>query len=194
MTPDPPRPEVNIKCKQDHRQYKYPKNNMSKEIKTTVGYTHNNNQIPILMLTLRFVWVLKARQRHNKKNVLDPHQMVASWACGRLDCIRIVLACGPVAEKKEKERERERGGREVKERVDYVESASSVSSKLYWVTAVTYHMSFELRKCIELKTRLQRKYEWWHMHINRVLNQIWKYKTNNNLVKMYNYAAIQFDI
>ncbi len=32
------------------------------------------------------------------------------------------------------------------------------------------------------------------MHMNRVLNQIWKYKTNNNLVKMYNYAAIQFDI
>lgn len=55
MTPDPPRPEVNIKCKQDHRQYNYPKNSMSKEIKTTVGCTHNNNQIPFLVLTLKFV-------------------------------------------------------------------------------------------------------------------------------------------
>lgn len=53
--------------------------------------------------------------------------MVASCACGRLDCIRIVLACGPEAKKKEKER----GEREMKERVEYVESATSVSSKLY---------------------------------------------------------------
>lgn len=35
--------------------------------------------------------------------MLDQHQMVASWVCGRLDCIRIVLACGPVVtEKKQK--------------------------------------------------------------------------------------------
>lgn len=52
MTPDHPRSDVNIKCKQDHRQYKNPKNSMLKEIKTTVECTHNNNQIPILMFTL----------------------------------------------------------------------------------------------------------------------------------------------
>ncbi len=32
------------------------------------------------------------------------------------------------------------------------------------------------------------------MHMKRVLNQTWKYKTNNNLVKTYSYAAFKFDI
>ncbi len=53
MTSDYPRSNVNIKCKQDHRQYKNPKHSMLKEIKTTVGWTYNNNQTPILMFTLK---------------------------------------------------------------------------------------------------------------------------------------------
>lgn len=41
--------------------------------------------------------------------------MVASWFCGRLDCMRIVLACGPEsARENARERERERMKQELK--------------------------------------------------------------------------------